>query len=238
MGKYIYILFDCMETLVDLTELPTLMKYALWGFEGSGVEKLWDGFESFFEDYKLAKKAISDSFPEYKEYDMYERFELIARTRLPRHDDGNIQEVTRKLYDNYWKTYISKCYIRDDVRAVLPELAKAFRLGVVSNFMIKGGIEELLILNGIIDYFDFVVTSINEGWRKPHPHIYNTAAGLAGTKPENILFTGDDYINDYKGPGEIGMKPVFLDRCERYPYIKERVKSFYEFKEYIFRKLV
>lgn len=233
MSEIKYLFFDCMETLVDLTELPALREYALWGFAGSGVEEYWDSFEDFLELYKLAKREISSKLPEHKEYEMFERFEAISRMKMPGCEEKEIRRVAGKLYENYWKTYFSKCYVKDDVKAVLPELRKHYRLGVVSNFMVENGIEELLSSNGIIQYFDFVVTSVAEQWRKPHPNIYSAAFRKAGVMPCEIAFVGDDYINDYLTPKELGMKAIFLDRYRRYGHISERICDFYE----IFQKI-
>ena len=47
MAAVKYIFFDCMETLVDLHELPSSSDYARWAFQGSGVEGYWRDFEDF-----------------------------------------------------------------------------------------------------------------------------------------------------------------------------------------------
>jgi putative hydrolase of the HAD superfamily len=99
--------------------------------------------------------------------------------------------------------------------------------------MVKDGIEELLERNDLLDYFKFVVTSVKEGWRKPCPLIYSTAVQKAGVKMENIIFIGDDYINDYLGPKNFGLKAVLLDRYNKYPQLTERVQDFYSLEYYI-----
>jgi len=230
-GNIDYIFFDCMETLVDLVQLPDLRDYARWGYEGSGVERYWTDFEEFFEGYNAARKAISQKLPEYREYEMYERFRFICRGKLSGADDLVVESVAGKIYKNYWKTYMSKSYLRDDVKEVVPALSKRYNLGVVSNFMVAGGIEELLKLNGIYDCFRFVVTSINVGWRKPHPEIYKTALSKAGVKPANIIFVGDDYVNDHDGPIAMGMRPVYLDRFKRHRDMPDRIESLYELED-------
>ncbi|MCX7748024.1 MAG: HAD family hydrolase [Clostridia bacterium] len=226
MGETRCILFDCMETLVDLTELPTLREYALWTFEGSGSEHYWGSFDEFFEHYQFARDTLAAKLPEHKEYEIMERFELIAQIKLGKGNKSKIKEVSERLYDNYWKVYESKCYVKEDVKVSLSQLARNYKLGVVSNFMVKNGIEILLKQNGIFQNFDFVVTSVNEGWRKPHPHIYNTAVSKAGYPSNQILFVGDDYVCDYIGPGKVGLRSILLDRYHKYPEVAEKIKSF------------
>jgi len=226
MGNIKYILFDCMETLIDLTELPALKDYACWTFEGSGVEGYWKDFGEFFEGYLAARETLNEKYGKYREYETIERLRLIVRNKFPGIDPVLASDIIGKLNVNYWRTYKSKCYVKDDVKEVLPKLARCYRLGVVSNFMVSGGIEDLLRENGIIHNFDFVVTSINEGWRKPHMNIYEKALAKAGVSPSETVFVGDDYENDYITPGKMGMTSYLLDRSGRYAGVERRVSDF------------
>ena len=84
----------------------------------------------------------------------------------------------------------------------------------------------MLDMHGIANYFEFVVTSVSEGWRKPHQEIYEKALKLAGIAPERVVFVGDDYINDYVTPSRLGMTPIYLDRYDRHPELQRRIKNF------------
>jgi putative hydrolase of the HAD superfamily len=221
-----YIFFDCMETLVDLHKLPAPRDYALWAYSGSGAEELWEDFDEFFRYYWLSKKELAAKLPEHAEYEMRDRFLYLIRQSLPDLPDAVTEKTADKLYANYWRNYKAGCYVRDDVRRALDQLSGRYKMGVVSNFMVMDGIEELLKMTGIDHYFSFVVTSVSAGWRKPHPEIYNKALRLSGAKPERILFVGDDYINDYTFPVGIGMKAAFLDRSGRRPDLPDRISDF------------
>lgn len=230
MGKGMFILFDCMETLIDLSKLPNLRDYAAWGFYGSGAEELWEDFDEYFRFYLLAKAELSTHLPELAEYEMKGRFFQVVRSSFPDMDFGKAEETAEKIHANYWRNYKSMSYVREDVRKVLPELANSFRLGVVSNFMVKGGIEEMLDLHGLMGNFEFVVTSVVEGWRKPHPAIYKKALDSMAAFKGDIVFVGDDYVNDFVTPGKLGMKPIFLDRYDRHPELEDRVTDFHQLK--------
>lgn len=227
MNKIKCILFDCMETLIDVTQLPTLQDYARWAYDGSGVEQYWENFDEFFQNYIEAKERIIKKLPENKEHNLIERFEEIALLKFKNNKDI-ITEISEKLMDNYWKTYTQKCYIKGDVAKILPTLASKYPLGVVSNFVVKDGVEELLISHGISDYFNSVITSVNVGWRKPHPNIYNIALQHFKVSPWEVLFVGDDYLNDYVQPKKLGLKVLLLDRYNNFQHITERVCDFYE----------
>ena len=224
-----------METLVDLHVLPTSREYAAWAFEGSGAEELWDDFDTFHRYYILSKKELASQLPEYADYEMKLRFLQLIKLSLPKLDYERMEATAERLRDNYWKNYKSVCYLRQDVRLALPKLGKLIKMGVVSNFMVMGGIQELLELTGIRDRFGFVVTSVEEGVIKPHPAIYGRALQLAGVKPEQVIFVGDDYINDYVKPAELGMYTVCLDRSGKHADLERRVGDFNELEELIGR---
>lgn len=202
--------------------------YAFWSYSGSGADAYWDSFEEYFEHYISAREQIARQLPEGKEYEMSERFRLMASWKISPSDEQKVQDITRKLSERFWETYKAKCYIREDVRLMLPRLAGKYRLGVVSNFMVAGGIEELLSGLGLISLFDFVITSVKEGWKKPHPLIYQAALQKAGTSPDRVLFIGDDYTNDYVGPGKMGFQTLYLDRQQKYPGLPDRINDYHD----------
>lgn len=235
MSKPEYIFFDCMETLVDLHKLPDLRDYAAWAFEGSGAEELWEDFDEYFRYYLLARQELSSRIPEYADYDMRSRYLYIVKISLPDLPYEMMESAAGKLYDNYWRNYKAGSYVREDVRKTVADLSEHFKMGVVSNFMVMNGIDELLEIHDLRKYFDFVVTSVAEGWRKPHPAIYSRALELAGAAPKKIIFVGDDFVNDYTAPLELGMKPVYLDRHGRHPELASRVCDFYGLRDMILK---
>ena len=231
MNTFDYIFFDCMETLIDLEQLPSIRDYAAWAYYGSGVEDLWEDFDEFFRYYLLAKQDIFSRLPEHADCEVYGRFLHIVKLSHPDIPYEVMESTATILYKNYWSNYKSGSYIRKDVLQVLPQLKERYKMGVVSNFMVMGGIEEMLELHDIRKYFEFVVTSVAEGWMKPHTAIYKKALELADTPPERIAFVGDDFINDYTAPSELGMTTVYLDRFDRHPELERRVVDFTELRE-------
>lgn len=211
MNPIRYMFFDCMETIVDLHELPSKSDYAFWAFSGSGAEHYWTSFDAFYKKYETAANEIDSSLCLHQDYEMVQRLErVVEQTDTISRSRKN--QVTGSLYDRYWKTYKSKCYIKEENRQTLVRLSKKYKLAVVSNFKVKDGIEELLNINGVFGLFDFVVTSVRCGWRKPDSRIYEFAVEKAGCRPEQILFFGDDYEYDYIVPRRMGMKAIWLDK--------------------------
>lgn len=228
------LLFDCMETLIDMREIPSSKEYALWAFEGSGNEMYWNNFEEFFKDYEYAKNILSEKFSDYTEYDMGERLKLVAKNKIPENDD-RFENMIRSFLERYWERYRSKCYIRDEVKTVLLNLSKKYKLGVVSNFKVYGGIEELLKIAGISELFEIKIISVNVGWRKPSQNIYNFAKEKTGLNVTEILFIGDDFECDYIGPKKSGMKSILLDRHDNFVEITDRIKDFNQLEELLIK---
>jgi putative hydrolase of the HAD superfamily len=223
-----YLFFDCMETLIDLYKLPAIRDYAAWAYEGSGLEGLWEGLDEFFRYYLLSKQELGLRLPERSEYEMRGRFLHLVQLSLPDLSYEAMESTAGALYRNYWRNYKAGTYIKEDVKIILPKLREHYRTGVVSNFMVMGGIEELLEMHGIREHFDFVVTSVAEGWRKPHRLIYERALELAGVTPGQVTFVGDDFENDYLTPSEMGMQAIYLDRYGKHPELESRVTNYFE----------
>ncbi|KAF4690899.1 hypothetical protein FOZ63_005240 [Perkinsus olseni] len=63
--------------------------------------------------------------------------------------------------------------------------------------------------------FDFTMSAIEAGVSKPEAAIYEKAMAAAGLTPavtaEETVFIGDDFVNDVYGPGQLGIRTVWLN---------------------------
>ena len=227
------IIFDCMETLIDMVELPGEKEYAFWAFEGSGVENYWEGFEEFYGSFRTMRRTLKERTPHHKEYDICERYRFMIEDKIGKDRIQETNIMVEKLLKNYWRKYKNRCYVSSIVIDTLREIFPKYKLGVISNFLVKDGVEELLKRNGIESFFDFVITSVNEGWRKPHPNIYYSALERAGVSAESVLFIGDDYINDFITPRQLGYQALLYDRNNAHPEIESSFSNFDELSQLI-----
>ncbi len=145
-------------------------------------------------------------------------------------DTSKRKEVVGLLLKSYWKNYRRRCYVADKVKKTLEYLNIKYTLGVVSNFKIKGGIEDLLRYTGIRSYFDFVINSAEQGWRKPHENIYLKAIKTSGFLSSEIIFVGDSFLNDYDGPRRVGIRSIFLDKKRCFDIDCKKIYEFTELK--------
>jgi putative hydrolase of the HAD superfamily len=228
------IFFDCMETLIDMYELPGEREYALWAYVGSGVEEYWEDQAEFIADYRIIRQYLRAKLPPNKEYDIHYRYKLVVEKKIGQRKEQETKEIVDKLIFNYWNNYKARCYVSPEVADTLSFLAqKKYKMAVVSNFLVQGGIQELLSLHGLDKYIQSSVTSVDVGWRKPHSYIYEAALLELGVEADKVIFIGDDYQNDYLAPQKMGFKTLFYDPQDAYPHIN-RFITFEELRQRIF----
>ena len=133
-------------------------------------------------------------------------YDLIAEL-VP--DADRVDACFHALYDHFGLASNGRCY--DDVAATLTGLKTAgLQLVLASNFderlnTVSAGLEEL---SGI----SRVIISSEIGWRKPAPEFFDIVCRQTDCRPEEILFVGDDLLNDIHGAKQVGMATAWIDR--------------------------
>jgi putative hydrolase of the HAD superfamily len=209
--KLEWIFFDCMETLVDMVTIPNQEDYAMWSYQDSQVEEFWTDFEAFYHDFVKGGESMTRALPHHKEWSTIDRFRCMC-SRNNSIPEQNVEKTAASLEETFIKSYLSRCVVHKEVNQAIKELAGRYKLGVVSNFKIINGVEIILKSFDLSRHLEFIVTSINSGWRKPHKQIYRKAMSISKVKAEQTLFVGDDPLNDVELPESLGMKAVLLDR--------------------------
>jgi putative hydrolase of the HAD superfamily len=109
-----------------------------------------------------------------------------------------------------------------DAAAVLGELARrGYTLGMASNYdqRLRSVVEGLPELQAL----QHLVISAEVGWRKPAPQFFAAAAARLVLKPNDILYIGDDLVNDLEGARAAGSAALLFDPGGEAPDIPERV---------------
>jgi putative hydrolase of the HAD superfamily len=101
-----------------------------------------------------------------------------------------------------------------------PEAAETLRslresgiaVGVCSNWgwELDAYLEEV----GLLGLVDSTVTSARAGSRKPHPGIYGCSTDALGIDPTRVVFVGDSWEPDVRGPRRLGMTAVHVWRVD------------------------
>ena len=91
---------------------------------------------------------------------------------------------------------------------VLAELARRYRLGVVSNFY--GNLATVCDDLGLRSHLDVMVDSTDLGWTKPDPRLFRHALGALGVDATHATFVGDSVTRDMAGARAAGMAHIWL----------------------------
>jgi putative hydrolase of the HAD superfamily len=102
-------------------------------------------------------------------------------------------------------------YARDLVR----DLARHFRLGLVSNTIVPGDHHSRALEQaGILKFIDAPVWSANFGSRKPGPAIIEHVLEKLDVPPRNAIFVGDKIRTDVVGAQSVGLRAVWLRHAD------------------------
>lgn len=122
--------------------------------------------------------------------------------------------------------------VRPGTREVLLQLARKYRLGVISNS--DGGMENLLRSCGLGECFLGYTDSGRVGCEKPNPAIFEAALRQLSAQPETSLYVGDVYSVDYIGATRAGMQAMLFDASGAYrESALPRVESLEELRDKI-----
>lgn len=101
-----------------------------------------------------------------------------------------------------------------EVPRALQSLRGRVRMSVISNA--NGTVREKLRRVGLLEFFETVLDSHEEGIEKPDPRIFRAALERTGTKVEEALYVGDIYHIDVVGARAAGMDVILLDPADLY----------------------
>jgi FMN phosphatase YigB (HAD superfamily) len=88
--------------------------------------------------------------------------------------------------------------------------AIGLRCVIMSNVQVRGAVEYWRDLRdlGVAQFVDAVVTSLDVGFRKPHPRFFEAALSEAGCNPAACVVVGNSEANDIEPAIALGMRAV------------------------------
>lgn len=121
-----------------------------------------------------------------------------------------IPEMGSKLSEYMRENYKPQDWVPEETHTIIPKLRQlGFTLGVVSN-RDKPYQQEIDGL-GMKEYFHFSLAAGEVKSWKPEPKIFEHALKMAGSRPEQTLYVGDNYFADIVGAHRAGLRPVLYD---------------------------
>jgi len=212
------IFFDCFRTLFEVGDLAPMMRAeaphwreAVTAVLEQAAAQLPDfdahAFLPVFEEVTrtLRREAVASG----RERHVEERFALaLARFGYPPERQRRYAPL---LAEAQRRQLLLHCRPFPGVAELLAELARRFRLAVVSNFDDPLAVHQLLERFELARMVSAVVVSADIGWRKPRPEIFRAALERTGLAPQDVVFVGDSWEEDVLGAAALGMATVWID---------------------------
>lgn len=204
-----HVFFDFFGTLVDYDPAvkAAAVNAPLAFCERVGVgatvdeaDVLWQRAWDALEPTAVATGA------EYSMHDVVEEFRRLIGS--PTVSSGDID----RFVDEYLEAWSANVRPLESATTCLADLAVDHELSVVSNTHHPALVPTLMDGFGLDRYVNRIVTSIDVGWRKPHPEIFREALELHGVAASDVAFVGDNWEADVEGPRAVGMTAYYVGR--------------------------
>jgi HAD superfamily hydrolase (TIGR01662 family) len=131
-------------------------------------------------------------------------------------DEELLREITPPLFATEVDCLVCPDETREAVRALASD---GYILGCVTNTLAdRRTIERMLRDHRLLDLMRSIVVSAEEGWRKPHPSLFQKALREVDVRPESAVFVGDAPWNDIGGAKAVGMRAVLTQQYVARPY--------------------
>lgn len=135
--------------------------------------------------------------------------------------------IVNKLIDDHIKTNIAEY---SDIKDLFSKLKKMYKLGIISNASFVT--DEILKQWPKSKFINSIIISHTYNVSKPNKKIFQIVAKQLGVKTNELLHIGDNYEKDYLA-NKNGIKTLLIDRNNKYPKIKDRIKSFKNLEKYL-----
>jgi len=207
------VLFDMFDTLMMIEKDHAFYSPAVKGMHAFLVQ---GGVQATFATFRDAYIKARDALYEEADAKMEEpHFNVRVKNALQNlgysteaQNCGLVQGAT----DAFCREFMNHVRIDEHTTETLRQLRGKYRLGIVSNFAIPECVQRLLQENDLSGFFEVIVVSAAVNKRKPNPEIFKCALEKLQVKAEETVFVGDTVDADIKGPKEVGMKTVYIER--------------------------
>jgi putative hydrolase of the HAD superfamily len=203
------ILFDFYGTLIDIRTdeydiQPWLVVASFLRYKGAKVSA--NELQNIYFNY--VQKCLDRSHEPYPDVDVIHIFRDIL-TKLQVESSECLERTIAQLLRSLT---IKKFSLFSETLQVLPELAKRFRLGLVSDGQEAYIIPELRMVT-LDCFFETIVISSRYGYRKPDPRLFQQALKEMGlSKTDDILYVGDNWELDIVGAANAGIQSAWIQR--------------------------
>lgn len=169
--------------------------------------------EAFREAYVFGERSLA-KFPFVRpDHNFHDVLAIKCKLQMEYLAEKRHLPIDEAMLRNYATLVADSCYdyvldVLKVTRPVVDELAKRYKLVLVSNFY--GNIQTILKDFGLMDYFADIVESSVVGVRKPDPAIYQLGVDAMGYPADKVLVVGDSFSKDMVPAKKVGCKAAWL----------------------------
>ncbi len=204
MGEVQAVIFDFYGTL------------AHWADDGASYDRVFaehgyvlppsvmNGYYARYDGIEHAEHSVSE-----EAYEAWVRRRLHQLARDGGVDDADAAAVVDALRQLDQGRMVAYPEAESTLRTIRDS---GLAVGVCSNWGWE--LDAYLDQVGLLDLLDSSITSARAGARKPHPNIYRASVGTLGVDPGDVLFVGDSWEPDVRGPRRMGMRAVHVWRSD------------------------
>ena len=164
---------------------------------------------------RVTEEIVRHRPPQYREVPSRERFRRALEGLGV--DGALLPGAAERLSDAHMQHLASMTVLPAIHSELLADLARRYRLGVVSNFDHALTAHRILAMHGVAHFFDAVLISDEFGRRKPHPQIFAATLQALRTPADRALFVGDSLHDDVVGAHAAGLLAVWINAKSEVP---------------------
>ena len=216
------VIFDFDNTIYDYNicnnnSLSNIFKYLEENFKKENVK---DVYEKINFDIKQANNYCN----KFNKNIYFKR--LLENLNIPL---DKLDIILQIYNDEFDKNLLVSIYpnIEDLLKFLKQDNIK---IGILSNNNFKQQYDKLVKIN-LIKYIDYIQTSDENGYEKPHISMFHSIINKMKIPAENILMIGDNYEHDIEPALNLGLIPFLFKKDEKKSNILQN-KKFFQFSNY------
>ena len=204
------ILFDLYGTLIDIETdesmegiYRTIAHYLT--YHGINLHR-WEVRDRYYRIMKQQKEACGEAYPEIDVEAIWNEFLMQEGIRSSLHR-GQQAKVIAHIYRGVSR---NRLQLYPDVKRVLDELQKKYRLALISDAQSCYALPEIQAV-GLENYFESIVISSLHGFRKPDARLFQQTLDDMKLEPAEVIWVGNNMFRDIYGAQALGIKSIFID---------------------------
>jgi len=205
MKKFEGILFDYGHTLVWFPHYREIQLISVQNVQrrlrALGVSVKTSRIQALIEEYAHRRKnqrvGIDAEFRE-----------ILSGLGVARYNEDDLHQII----ESHWRPYVQDARARMGAKNLLNYLkSKGYKLGIVANIW-SGGMNPALEKLGLDRFLDTMIASVDVGYQKPEPEIFQLALKRLELGVQETIMIGDNPSSDIQGAHNLGIRTVRLMR--------------------------